>query len=351
MHPPSFIRIFDIDKHKWARKITFPNMEKPMIKRIFNDNGSIIMQINEGKWGVNRGIYTINKKGNINRIGDLTGTQSLAGIDHDFFYAIERKDVKNAKGERTKWVFVGVKYNRKTKNRIEYHFEQNPKLVVRDVWDDDQNYWYACFHEGTPRNYAIPEGKLVLVSKSKLNSKVEEFYIDSGNWKFDAHILGDQDWIWIFKNPRESDGSFIMFSKAGKTYETIKLNIRPLRPFTNQNFNIEDNYLWVLSTSPSRREWQIYFIDKERIRATPIDLPNNIRPSGAIYADKDYLWVDVYKLRKHYTPSGNQIPYLLRIAKSDLSYELIFVKPTIGDAIGTVFENFMSWLLSPFFRG
>lgn len=352
VHDGDFIRAFDINKNKWARAITFPSLEKPWIQRMFIENGSIIAQINQGRHGKNRGIYSIDKSGDINKIGDLTSSQVLSALDKDFFYAVESQAVNNVKEKRTKFVFVGIKYSRKTKCRIEYHFEQNPNLVVRDVWDDDKNYWYACFQEDSPRNYVVPEGRLVLVSKSKLTDKVEEFYNEKELLKFDAEILGDKNWLWIFRHPRDS-GSFIRFSKEEKTYESIKLNIRPFLPFADQSFDKENSHFWALSTSSSRSDWQIYCIDKKslKVSSSPIDIPNEIRPTGAIYADKDYLWVDVYKYMKIYAPSGNQIPYLLRISKSDFSCQLISVKPTFGEAITTVYYNFMSWLLAPFFRG
>lgn len=349
----NFIRLYDTDKNKWAGKIVFPNIKEPVIERMLSDNGRVVVQL-QGNWKENGGIYSINKSGDINRIVELKGSESLSGMDDDYFYVTERKGVNNTVEKRTDWIYKGAKYNRRTNTRIEYHFEQNQDLVVRDVWEDDQSYWYACFQEGKPRGYVIPEGKLVVVSKSKLDGNVDIHELDGDNWKFDAQILGDKDWIWVFRNPSDGNASikyrFIKFSKKDKKFELKKVNLNIFKPFNSNRYGESDDNLWLLNSSFSGAEVKVFRVDKESFTPTPIALPEEIRTRYTIYADKDYLWLDVYKLRS-YAPSGNTVPYLLKISKNDLRYDLIFVEPTMGGAIGTILNNFFSWILAPFFRG
>lgn len=125
--------------------------------------------------------------------------------------------------------------------------------------------------------------------------------------------------------------------------------IKYLRPFSSSEHDENDNYLWFFYRDSSTGEVKVYRVDKETLTPTPIDLPKGIRSRYAFYEDKNYLWVDVYKL-KSYAPTGNTVPYLLIISKNDLSYNLILVEPTVGDAIRTILNNFFSWLFVPFLR-
>ncbi len=152
----AFIRLYDIDKNQWREKIVLPNVKETVIEKMLTDNSDIYVQ-QKGNWKENGGIYSISKKGDIHRILELTHGESLVGMDADYFYFVEHKDINNiAKSGRFEFIFRGAKYNRQSNVRIEYHFEQNHDLVVWDVWEDDSNYWYACLLEEIPRDYNIP---------------------------------------------------------------------------------------------------------------------------------------------------------------------------------------------------
>jgi hypothetical protein len=345
----AFIRLYDIDKNQWGGKIVLSNVKETVIEKMLTDNNDLYVQ-QKGNWKENGGIYSISKKGDINRIVELTHSESLVGMDDDYFYLVERKDINNiAKNGRFEYIFRGTKYSRQSNVRAEFHFEQNHDVVVWDVWEDDQSYWYACLLEEKPRDHNVPEGKLVLVNKSKHGNKIDIYKYDSNNWVFGAQLFGDKDWIWIFPDTRDHNVS-IKFSKKDKTFDLNNAKLKYLRPFSSIEHDENDNYLWFYKRDSSTGEVKVYRVDKETLTPTQIDLPKGLRSRYTFYEDKNFLWVDVYKLTS-YAPTGNTVPYLLKISKNDLSYNLILVKPTVGDSIKTILYNFFFWFWIPFFRG
>ena len=355
----AYINLYNVDKNRWEDKLTLPKVEEAAIEKMIVNNGVVYVQ-QKGNWKNNGGIYRISKNGNFDRIVELDHFESLAGIDDEYFYVTEMKYLSNPDIKANNWMFQPAKYNKRTGARIEYHFEKNQDLVVRDVWEDDQNYWYACFQGGKPQKYNIPSGNLVLVNKSKTDGKIDINKLEVGDWIFDGKIIGDKDSIWIFRSPRDNSASikyhFVKFSKKDKVFQPNNdIKFSKLIPFIPNQDNENDKYLWILDTSSSTAQIKIDRIEKVSLTRSKIDLnnisnSNSTRTTGTTYADEDYLWLDAYKL-KSYAPTGNTVPYLLKISKKDLSYELIYIEPTMADSIKTILNNFFFWFWIPFFRG
>jgi len=270
-------------------------------------------------------------------------------MDNNYFYVIERKDIINSVSKRYEFIYTGTKYDRRNNIRTDFHFDENPYLIVRDVWDDGNAFWYASFQEGKPGNYTTPSGILVLVRKSKHSGKINIFPIGDKKWEKDAKIIGDNDWIWVYRNKQFSYENIVKFSIKDNSYKFIKTSYNQYTPFKSDNLYESDNFIWLLVSSYSHGEVKIIKVDKLEGKYTTITFPEEIFTTSVICADKDALWIDAYKM-KGFSPSGNTTPYLLKVAKSDSRYEMFLVKPTMGAASKTVLENFLSWIFAPFMR-
>lgn len=342
-----FVRTFDTINKTW-KTVKFNNIDNPSINSVLSDNNGVIVQL-AGNWKSKGGIYKINSSDEVNRILELSSFELLAGMDDKYFYVIERKNINGGVDKRVEYIYTGAKYDKQNKVRTDSHFDINPSLIVRDVWEDSNNYWYACFQEGKPRNYVIPSGTPVLVKKSKQNGKIEIFQLGDSAWERDAKIIGDNDWIWIYRNKQFSgiNNNIIKFSKKDNSHSFVKIGYSEYTPIKSDSLYETDKFVWLLVSSSSRQEVKIIKADKFETKYTPITFPDEIHTTGINCADKDFLWIDAYKVTGG-APSGNTTPYLLKVAKNDSSYELIFVKPTIWAATGTVLQNFFSWIIAPF---
>jgi len=348
-----FIRLYDIDKNKWGKKITIPDSDETVANKMISNEDLVYLQ-RHGDWQHNGVIYGIDKKSVFHKVIEIGNFESLSGMDDENYFVTEMKYLKDPNNKTNNWLFKGAKYNRKTKTRSEYHFDNNRDLIVTDTWEDDHSYWYACFRGGLPQKYNIPQGVLVLVSKSKLNGKLDSYEFDGGNWIFKATIIGDKDWLWVFREARDiphNKPSFAKFSKKDKTFVSASIKANVSWPITNADNITNDNYLWFIDPSfNSTGKSTIFRVNKETSDSISIDLPMEIRITGTAIVDNEFVWLDAYKL-KSYAPSGNTVPYLIKFSKKDLGYDVIYVKPTMSDSIKTIFENFFSWLLLPFFKG
>lgn len=348
-----FIRLYDIDKNKWGKKITIPDSDATVANKMI-DNGDLIYLQRHGDWQHTGVVFGIDKKSIVHKAVEIGNFESLSGMDDENFFVTELKYLNEPNNRTYKWLFKGAKYNRNTKTRSEYHFEKYPDLIVTDIWEDNQSYWYACFRGGKPQEYNIPQGILVLVTKSKLDGKLDSYEFDGGNWIFKAKIIGDKDWLWVFREARDvphNKPPFAKFSKTDKTFVNVSIRTNVSWPITTTNNVTNDDYLWFIDpTFHSRGTATIFRVDKETSNSISIDLPEEIRITGTALVDNEFIWLDAYKL-KSYAPSGNTVPYIIKLSKKDLSYDVIYVKPTISDSVKTIFENFFSWLLLPFFKG
>lgn len=348
-----FIRLYDIDKNKWCKKITIPDSNETVTNKMISNEDLIYLQ-RQGNWKYNGAIYSLDKKSVVHKVVEIGNFESLSGMDDENYFVTELKYLNDPNNKTNNWLFKGAKYNRKTKTRSDYHFENYQDLIVTDIWEDDQSYWYACFRGGKPQKDNIPQGTLVLVTKSKFDGKLDSYELDGGNWIFKAKIIGDKDWIWVFRYATDiayNKPPFAKFSKKDKAFVNASIKTNVSWPITTTNDVTNDNYLWFIDPSfNSTGKATIFRVNKETSNSISIDLPKEIRITGTAVVDNEFIWLDAYKL-KSFAPSGNTEPYLIKLSKKDMSYDIIYVKPTMSDSIKTIFENFFSWLLLPFFKG
>jgi len=340
-----YVNVFETSNNNW-KTVSFKGIDNPSIENMLKDNEGVIVELACNRKSKN-GIYKINGKDEVTRFIELSCYESLAGNDDNYVYVVERKDLTDNVRKRSEIVYTGIKYDKNSKVRTNYHFDINPMLIVRDIWEDNNAFWYACFQEGTPRNYVTPYGTMVLVKKSKHNGKIDIFHLGEDIWEKDAKIIGDNDWIWIYRDKQFSDKDIIKFSIKDNAYKFIKIGYNQYTLFKSDKFYESDNFIWLLISTHDHEEVKIIKTDKLDAKYPSINFPDEIHTTSVICADKDFLWLDAYKM-KGFTPSGNTTPYLLKVAKSDSSYEMFLVRPTIGAGSKTALENFLSWIFAPF---
>jgi hypothetical protein len=364
-----YIRSFDPKTHNMKAKKKFPNMRysiqyrSPRLKKIVQDEDRLIIQASQ-RLGCSR-VYLSDMNMNMKEILDLQGESTnkpvLVGVDNDYYYFRQAKfDYSHTTG-----FYYGFRIEKNSMEQVENHFDTFPQLTAAAVFDDKELYWYVCFYESEMiegSGQLIP-GRLVMVSASKDNKDYRLF--DSGRritapW---MDFVNTSRSLWLFLGEQ-----IIKFSKENGQHEVFNTQKRMV-PFPYQKEDKESRYIWAMSADFGDSKYQLdrvtakmargprdnnlYRINKDtlEILPTPVTIPEEIKiPTfyKKICSDDEYVWISAYKVKRVGSPSGNEIPYLLRISKVSLSAEPLLIKPTVGEAISTVAYNFLAILTSPF---
>lgn len=381
------IRVMDKNDLQW-RDFVIPDMDDPHFFNLFAvDSGDIIFQA-QNSYPLNRSLYVLNEQKGIRKY--LNGEDASAmGADSEYVYFIRTESNRYPHKENWQWRIRGFRYDKRFEARQSHHFDDFPSLLVTDIWEDEDNFWYACIDNPEFGEMNALSGTNVLVARSKMTGALEKFELDAweGDWgSYPADdtrpllskernarpgtskmlwVRGDKDYIWLFSRPDNADTHLIKFSKARKTIEYKQGLITGLVPFRGQSPDIE---LWAVGSDykTCNSGQCVYSINKNDLKSTTLSMPkgtnlqvsdwsflnsNILRPFNPFCEDEDSLWIYVEQPRKVFTPMGSWVPYLARISKKDGSLEMIRVEPTVGEAIKTVIFNAVGWLIVPFFRG
>jgi hypothetical protein len=369
-----YIRTFDSKTHNMKAKKKFPNMRygmqynSPSLKKILQDEDRLIIQASQ-RFGCSR-VYLSDMNMKMKEILDLQGESTnkpvLVGVDSDYYYFRKAK-FEYSEGIKQSGFYYGFRIGKGSMEQVENHFDTFPQLTTAAVFDDEESYWYVCFYESemVEGSSRLVPGRLVMVSASKDNKEYRVF--DSGRritapW---MDFVNTSRSLWLFLGEQ-----IIKFSKENGQYEVFRTQTRMV-PFPYHKEDKGTRYVWAMSADFGERnisrirrgasgvfiapprDNNLYRIDRDTLEIvpTPVTIPEEIKiPTfyKEICSDDEYVWISAYKVKREVAPSGNQIPYLLRISKASLSAEPLLIKPTVGEAIATVSNNVLAILTFPF---
>jgi len=343
------IRTFDLENETWGK------LEQKAYTILTDADGSIIV--------TSRGsVLRLNKEGKFSHVFDLSISAKPITADKDFFYLLKNKTPKNSKEARNK----GLRYSKKESTFLKNHFEHNGNLIVSDVCEDNDFYWFIChdvalqieFMQKEKRGYGWrPHGPLVIVSKSKEDGSIKEYQFNDQIWSR-GQCLNGSEFIWLYAKTHKnfwdaySGKHLIKFSKKSKKFilKSEKTFNSQLELFPNQYIADEEPHIWALDKG-SQSVVKINTATMEReptVLALPLDIKISAgKPLGwksdvyyeFLYSDEKFLWLSAKKKKRYgiyFIPL--QVPYLVRVSKNDMSYKLIKVKPTAPEA-GRIFAK------------
>jgi hypothetical protein len=340
------------DSFSLADRLEFPNMNyaigttTPTIRNIITSKQDFIIDAYQANaFPRETNIYHI-KDGTIEIIGNLPYSTYLIAADKRYFYGIDSE--RYFANNNISFQNNRIKYDRDLKINSAAHIEDR-KLTVMDSWDDNNFYWYACTDadniDGSRFAGKVASIKrAVLVRVDKQSNEYREFTIDEELSL--CHISDEVDSIWFF-GTRSHDTKIVKFDKDSNKYST---NIIPIRfmPIPHNAFSKPSEFIWAFSFTMDERT--IYRINKIDLNVRTIHPPDGVMIDffSPSYSDDDTVWIGATKHR-NLPPFMNNVPYLIKIRKTDLNAQLVLVKPTWREAIGATFESFKNWLLVPFY--
>ncbi len=339
------------DSYSVVDRMEFPGMSydigktTPTIRNIITVKQDFIIDAYQANsFPSETNIYHV--KGNtIEKLCNLPNSTYLLAADARFIYGIESKRVVANNNNTTQ--NNPVRYEKDLKIKTPSHFE-NKQFIVIDSWEDNKFYWYACtadadniYGEYLAAKVASIK-RLILARVDKQNQEYREFTIDEELPL--CRISDEGDSIWFFGTG--SHTKIVKFDKDSNSYST---HIIPFRfmPIPHNTFSKPSDFIWAFSFTMDERT--IYRIDKNDLNVRPISLPRGVMIEffSPVYSDDDNLWIGATEHRD-FPPGMNNVPYLINVRKSDLNVQLVLVKPTWGESIGSTIQSFINWLTFPF---
>ncbi len=349
------IKFFDYDTHKLKKTLRFPETTysrghyKPSISNIIHEQENLIIQTNQ--YFSEAKIFLLKKDGNINKIINLPKESRLIASDNTFFYFVQYKTNVDNKN-----IITLFKFDKSFKQRKNGHFDLYPTLAVIDVFEDNNYYWYVCnnFENIEPDGQAfgnyVFRGDLTILRREKLSDKINTFNIQNDGLII-LPIISDNDYIWIFTVDPGRKNKLIRFDKRNGDSFFKYFSERFYLHFPNGEYNKYSENLGAIDIDFGLNKNILYLINKKTLNITQhnIDVPSDLTKlhmqSGsfghlAIYSENKYFWVG---LQKH----KDLLPYLLRISKDNMSYEVLQVTPTVEESISMFTTGLFNVLTSP----
>jgi len=343
------IKVYDLNENKVINSIELP--EKESAKQNFSviaaivDNCTLYMQAGPYEF-VKSHVYQF-KAGRVTELGVLSPFIRIVAADGDYIYVTEKVSSKKVIGEEYEYEnwFRGYRYDKQLNKRIEHHFDDHPELIVTDIWEDVDKYWYT----GIINPYGnYPErfrGKAFLLSKDKRSGKSVLYKFGENEFSYSYYkglsITGDAESIWLL-GMEDSNGLFtklLKFSKNKGIIEkedpVIKLmkNGQTLFPLSiavdlvkERPGNKTTEYLWFVSRGQGN-EVSVFRFDKDAFELTLFTSHREVPPIESMggyspyLADESYIWMAI-----PYYRSGEEVNrrgHLVRISKADASYKVI----------------------------
>ncbi len=239
---------------------------------------------------------------------------------------------------------LGVSFDNEYHTKSETVINNSNNIVVY-TWNNENEQWYICIYRDALFNINPMDWSVLLrgnkVVISKINNLYTEYLIE-GNYD----VLADEyDTIWFFEAGNSNKVS--IFFKTDKTIESRELPFK-IVPVPHGKLSKASKYLWATRVPFDNK---IYRFDKASFKYISASIPDELIVSSwkvPIYSDDYYVWVGASKHR-NLPPFMNNVPYFVKLRKSNLNIQVVLAEPTSGEAIGAVFESFFNWLRSPFY--
>jgi hypothetical protein len=337
------VRVFDLSSHRLVDSIDIPEKIKDRyfhrrISALLEDHGKVLVQVSTTSGPLQKPVqstvYLVEGK-KITRLGTLPPQNVLVGVDGDSIYGVENKET----------LLEGYRYDKGMRERKAYHFDEYPELVIADMCEYKDSYWYACV--SSPSGSHRLGGKLFLVSREKGSGNLSLFEIESDTFWYETIALtGDGDSIWIFGTDLKEGGRIeTKIQRFSKTHGSIaeSVNASDYELVKMRETERNSPFLWLLH----RRDDHLCRLDKKTLKVEGLDVRipgertrmEEERPS---FADSENLWLAVLV----YDKKGEQyVPYLLRVSAKNMDQELISLDTEYRQVLAKIETGFRTGML------
>ena len=341
------IKVYDPSTHKLLDSIDIPEKIHNVngfgeIVSVLEDHGKLFIQASTipSIPKAQSNIYLVHGK-EIKKISSLPPESLLVGVDGNYVYVVEMK--RSDKDEK-EYFLKGFKYDKEMQEQKQHHFPEYTDLVIADLWEDRNCYWYACIRN--PAGSYNPKGGFWLLSKDKHSGNLELFEMGGTEFIYKTITLtGDTDSIWILGVDLKAKGGrekILRFSKMSKDIDK-SVNAYQFQLFKTSEIDEGSQFLWLL------KHKNVYRLDKENlgIYSIGVEIPGEdpgFARKRPVFSDLNNLWLAAsiydYK-REEYTA------YLFRVSKRNADCELISLDPQLTQIFKVIETGFYTGVLPP----
>lgn len=337
-------KAYDIEKDSFEKLTVFTGHK---ITKIVSSDKSLIFEataIERDKAVTNEKIYVLTEqnkfinKNNLSSDGFKQYNSSLISADDKYLYAIKNDLVETSKN-KYEFVLHSFRYNKNTGTKIENHFDNDSSLLVEDLCDDKNYYWYACYINPVATHWTNVKGHLAVVRKDKITNEIKVVNLGEDVFEKNIFVSADSSNVWIYGENWFKNNVF-KISKTTLTYDTLRMPDLTSHIKAISSYN-DGSYEWLLSSKANKLYLERF--DKINLKFMQIPLTDvQISEYRAAVEDDRYIWVGASQLRSSTSAFWERsTPYLLRVSKTDLSTNIFPVETTFSEGISNIWRNFL----------
>ncbi|OGW18922.1 MAG: hypothetical protein A2X56_13735 [Nitrospirae bacterium GWC2_57_13] len=352
-----YVKVLDTNRLGVKDKVPLHSDASQQIVSVLREKDGVIVAVREGQGKA--AVYRLQAGVPLQRLGQIRSQNFLlSGSDQEFIYSISTPESKGKPAQVN-----GMRYDRAFKVQNAFHFSENPGLLVINITEDNEAYWYTCLERKAADPAPSPgelNGRLVVVRKAKDTKEYSQFVYEIERLR-NISTVADSGSLWIFatgdeKNGRGnySDHKIVQFSKKDTTFRAQKM-LLALVAIPSYGIPQESEILWAFGSGN-----RIVQVQKKDLTYTTKALPQNVRTSSgserrfAAAETETSLLLGSYNFQDRVPGSSGEMPkpLILRYTKTDMELEMVPLKDTMGDTLMAIPMNlcligYRSCLLDP----
>lgn len=352
-----YVKVLDAHRLGVKDKVLLHKDSAQEIISVLREKDGVIVALREGQGKA--AVYLLQAGLPLQRLGQIRSQKFLlTGSDQEFIYSLSTPEVKGKAAQVS-----GMRYDRAFKSQNAFHFSENPGLLIMNITEDNNAYWYTCLE----RKAADPaplagelNGRLVVVRKAKDTKEYNQFVYEAERLR-NVSTAADNGTLWIFATGDEKDGrgnysdhKIVQFSKTDRMFKAQKMPLA-LVAFPSRGNPQESDVLWAFGAGN-----RIVRVQKKDLTYTAKALPQNVRTSSgserrfAASETETSLLLGAYDFQDRVPGSSGDMPkpHILRYVKTDMEPEMVPLTDTMGDRLLAMPKNlcligYRSCLLDP----
>lgn len=351
------IRVFELAQKKLIATVKIPE-ERRIFKGIYYDNENVIVQLaSYADWRYPSVIYKIRPNAAVAKVTETRST--LTGFDENYFYLFDSDPIPGTQLYNVK----GSRFDRRTDQLIEGHIDDESNLIVGNIWMDGESRWYACTESAKSSpifrsnlsHGGGPYGPTVLIEENVTTGTIEKTRLGTEG-AFLLETIDSPEAIWLLEfEPTTPKLQIIKYSKIERRVLSIKEIARihnSHQALVNLTFRAtqgtldHSQYFWLMSRNPG----MIIRLDKETSETNVINLPADAQIVGNLYSDGTHIWAFTHLGRSGLEKYGDRVPRVLKLAESDMSYELTPFTLGIVERLLAILPNWLGSLIEPYIK-
>lgn len=336
-----YVKVLDAHRLGVKDKVLLHKDSAQEIISVLREQDGVIVAVREGQGKA--AVYFLQAGVPLQRMGQMRSQKFLlSGSDREFIYSISTPEIKGKAAQVS-----GMRYDRAFKVQSAFHFSENPGLLIMNITEDNEAYWYTCLERKAADPAPTPgelNGRLVVVRKAKDTREYSQFVYELERVR-NISTAADNESLWIFGAGDEKDGrgnysdhKIITFSKKDRSFKAQKMPLA-LVAFPSYGIPQESEVLWAFGAGN-----RLVRVQKKDLTYTAKALPQNVRTTSgserrfaASETETSFL-LGAYDFQDRVPGSSGDMPkpHILRYAKTDMEPEMIPLKDTMGDTLMAV---------------